>query len=172
MILRVLRESPVIYLEFQRAPYTQTVERRDTQFFFQYLAVVMVPINKSCTLLWRCLVSAKLLSVAIHSSCGYHTTRARRLETYFEQVTGSNLGGQTDYPDWSPLFPFWSCKQKPQQYLHARSSYYLHDLCDCEAIAQLRFRHLGHFFREPSDFYDAPISKVLHFIRSLGLIKG
>jgi hypothetical protein len=25
---------------------------------------------------------------------------------------------------------------------------------------------------EPSDFYDAPISKVLHFIRSVGLIKG
>jgi hypothetical protein len=35
-----------------------------------------------------------------------------------------------------------------------------HSLCDSEAIAHLRFRHLGLFFVEPSDFYDAPISKV------------
>jgi hypothetical protein len=25
---------------------------------------------------------------------------------------------------------------------------------------------------EPSDYYDAPIDKVLHFIRGVGLIKG
>jgi hypothetical protein len=30
-----------------------------------------------------------------------------------------------------------------------------HILCDCEAIAYLRFRHIGQFFMEPSDFYDA-----------------
>jgi hypothetical protein len=47
-----------------------------------------------------------------------------------------------------------------------------HVLCDCEAITYLRFRHLGQFFMKPSDFYDAPISKVLHFIRSVGLIRG
>jgi hypothetical protein len=47
-----------------------------------------------------------------------------------------------------------------------------HVLCDCEDIAHLRFRHLGQFFMEPGDFYDAPISKVLHFIRSVGLTKG
>jgi hypothetical protein len=41
-----------------------------------------------------------------------------------------------------------------------------------EAIAHLRFRHLGQFFMEPSDFYDAPIFKVLHFIQSVGLIRG
>jgi hypothetical protein len=45
-------------------------------------------------------------------------------------------------------------------------------LCDCEAVAHLRFRHLGQFFMEPSDYYDAPINKVLHFIRGVGLIKG
>jgi hypothetical protein len=28
------------------------------------------------------------------------------------------------------------------------------------------------FFMEPSDYYDAPIYKVLHFIRGVGLIKG
>jgi hypothetical protein len=34
-----------------------------------------------------------------------------------------------------------------------------HVLCDCEAIAHLRFCHLGQFFMEPSDFYDAPYLK-------------
>jgi hypothetical protein len=47
-----------------------------------------------------------------------------------------------------------------------------HILCDCEAVADVRFRHLGQFFMEPSDYYDAPIDKVLHFIRGVGLIKG
>jgi hypothetical protein len=47
-----------------------------------------------------------------------------------------------------------------------------HILCDCEAIAYLRFRHLGQFFMEPSDYYDVPVNKVLHFIRGVGLIKG
>jgi hypothetical protein len=47
-----------------------------------------------------------------------------------------------------------------------------HVLCDCEAIAHLRFRDLGQFFMEPGHFYDVPISKVLHFIRSVGLTKG
>jgi hypothetical protein len=47
-----------------------------------------------------------------------------------------------------------------------------HILCDCEAIAHIRFRHLGQFFMEPSDYYDAPIDKVLHFIRGVGLING
>jgi hypothetical protein len=46
-----------------------------------------------------------------------------------------------------------------------------HTLCDCEAIVYLRFRHLGLFFMEPSDFHDAPINKVLILIRSVGLIK-
>jgi hypothetical protein len=47
-----------------------------------------------------------------------------------------------------------------------------HVLCDCQAIAHLRFRHLGQFFMEPGDYYDAPISKVLQFTRSAGLIRG
>jgi hypothetical protein len=41
-----------------------------------------------------------------------------------------------------------------------------HILCDCETIAYLRSHHLGQCFMEPSDYYDAPINKVLHFIRS------
>jgi hypothetical protein len=47
----------------------------------------------------------------------------------------------------------------------------IHVLCDCEALAHLRFRHLGQFLMEPGDFYDVPIGKVLHFIRSVGLKK-
>jgi hypothetical protein len=47
-----------------------------------------------------------------------------------------------------------------------------HILCDCEAVAHIRFRHLGQIFMEPSDCYDAPIDKVLHFIRGVGLIRG
>jgi hypothetical protein len=47
-----------------------------------------------------------------------------------------------------------------------------HILCDCEAIAYLRFRHLGRFLLEPNNYYDAPIGlyKVLHLIRGVGLI--
>jgi hypothetical protein len=29
-------------------------------------------------------------------------------------------------------------------------------LCDCEDAAQIRFRHLGQFFMEPSDYYESP----------------
>jgi hypothetical protein len=47
-----------------------------------------------------------------------------------------------------------------------------HVLCDGEALAHLRFPHLGQFFMEPCDFYNVPIGKVLHFIRSVGLTKG
>jgi hypothetical protein len=47
-----------------------------------------------------------------------------------------------------------------------------HVLCGCEALAHLRFHHLGQFFMEPGDFYGVPVSKVLHFIRSVGLKKG
>jgi hypothetical protein len=47
-----------------------------------------------------------------------------------------------------------------------------HILCDCEAIVNLGLRHLGQFFMEPSDYYDDPINRVLHFIRSEGLING
>jgi hypothetical protein len=47
-----------------------------------------------------------------------------------------------------------------------------HILCDCEAIAYLRFSHLGQHFMEPNECCDAPIHDVLHFIRSVGLLKG
>jgi hypothetical protein len=46
-----------------------------------------------------------------------------------------------------------------------------HVLCACEAIAHLRFCHLDQFFMEPGDYDDAPISRVLQFMRSAGLLK-
>jgi hypothetical protein len=46
-----------------------------------------------------------------------------------------------------------------------------HILCDCEAIAYLRFSHLGQYFLDPSDYHDAPINKALHFSRSVEIIK-
>jgi hypothetical protein len=58
-----------------------------------------------------------------------------------------------------------------EKYLEADESA-THFLCDCEALAYLRFRLLGQFFMEPDDFYDVPIGKVLHFIQSVGLTKG
>jgi hypothetical protein len=42
-------------------------------------------------------------------------------------------------------------------------------LCDCEAIAYLRVRHMGHYFMEPRNYYDAPIRKVLHFMWNVGM---
>jgi hypothetical protein len=47
-----------------------------------------------------------------------------------------------------------------------------HILCDCEARAYLRFRQLGHYLMEPGDYWDAHVSKILHFIQSIGLLKG
>jgi hypothetical protein len=40
----------------------------------------------------------------------------------------------------------------------------IHILCDCEAITYLRLHPLGQYFLEPSDYYDTPINRVLHFI--------
>jgi hypothetical protein len=45
-----------------------------------------------------------------------------------------------------------------------------HVLCDCEALATLRFRHLGHHFMEPGGFEDISVSKILHFVQGAGLL--
>jgi hypothetical protein len=37
---------------------------------------------------------------------------------------------------------------------------------------QLNIGRLGHYFMEPGDYEDAPVSKILHFIRSVGLLEG
>jgi hypothetical protein len=36
----------------------------------------------------------------------------------------------------------------------------------------LRFCHLGWYFMEPSDYFNVPTYKILHFIRSAGLLRG
>jgi hypothetical protein len=66
------------------------------------------------------------------------------------------MGGRTDDPTCE------KCLEVDESITHI--------LCDCEAY--LRFRHLDQFFMETSDYYDIPINKVLHFIRSVRLIKG
>jgi hypothetical protein len=85
------------------------------------------------------------------------------------------MGGRTTYRTLSPKrTPFQlglindpiceRCQEEDESATHI--------LCDYEAVAHVSFRHLGQFFMEPSDYYDAPIDEVLHFIRGVGLIKG
>jgi hypothetical protein len=62
------------------------------------------------------------------------------------------------------MIPFVRCLEDDESSKHI--------LCDCEAIAYAIFRHLGQFFMEPREYYDAPIDKVLHGVRSVGVIKG
>jgi hypothetical protein len=50
------------------------------------------------------------------------------------------------------------------------NDYGIHILSDCEVLAVLRFRHLGHHFLKPADFAGISISKVLHFIQTAGLL--
>jgi hypothetical protein len=45
-----------------------------------------------------------------------------------------------------------------------------HVLCDCEALATLRFRHLVHHFMKPGDFEDISVSKILHFVQGVTLV--
>jgi hypothetical protein len=47
-----------------------------------------------------------------------------------------------------------------------------HILCDCEAIAYVRFRHMGHCFMEPDNYHNAPVRALPHCIRSVGLLKS
>jgi hypothetical protein len=44
-------------------------------------------------------------------------------------------------------------------------------LCECEALAHWRLRHLDQYFMEPSDYFDAPTYKILRFIRGAGLLR-
>jgi hypothetical protein len=46
-----------------------------------------------------------------------------------------------------------------------------HVVCEYEAVGYLRFRHICHYFMEPSDYNDGTISKVMNLIPSIGLIK-
>jgi hypothetical protein len=37
-------------------------------------------------------------------------------------------------------------------------------LCECVALATLRFRHLGKHLVKPGDFRDISMSRILHFV--------
>jgi hypothetical protein len=75
------------------------------------------------------------------------------------------MGGRTIYRTLSPkrmLFKLGLTDDPTCERCLEEDESATHILCDCEAIAYLRFCHLGQFFMEPSD-YDAPINEVLHF---------
>jgi hypothetical protein len=89
----------------------------------------------------------------------------------------ARMGGRTTYRTLSPkrapfLFKLELTDDTICERCLQEEESSTHILRDCEAVAYLRFRHLGQFFMEPSDYYDAPIYKVLHFNRGVGLIKG
>jgi hypothetical protein len=45
-----------------------------------------------------------------------------------------------------------------------------HVLCDCEALAAIRFRYLGYHFMKPGDFKHISVSRLLHFVQNAGLL--
>jgi hypothetical protein len=47
-----------------------------------------------------------------------------------------------------------------------------HVPCDFVAIRRLRCQHLGHYLKESGVCQDVPLSKILHFIRSVELLWG
>jgi hypothetical protein len=46
-----------------------------------------------------------------------------------------------------------------------------HILWEYEVIAYFRVCHVGHYFTGPDNYNDAPVSKILHFIRNVGLLR-
>jgi hypothetical protein len=101
---------------------------------------------------------------------------ARRTKDLLKLNRPTKMGSRTTYRTLSPKrAPFqiginwWSHLRKV---LIEEDESATHILCDFEAVACLRFCHLVQFFMEPSDYYDAPIYKVLHFIWGVGLING
>jgi hypothetical protein len=54
------------------------------------------------------------------------------------------------------------CKQASESAFHV--------LCDYEALAAIGFRYLGYHFMKPGDFKDIFVSRLLHFVQSVGLL--
>jgi hypothetical protein len=46
-----------------------------------------------------------------------------------------------------------------------------HIICGFQTMAKLGFLHLGQYFTEPGDYQNAPLSVILCFFRSVGLLK-
>jgi hypothetical protein len=55
------------------------------------------------------------------------------------------------------------CKQESETASHL---FY----CHCEALATLRFRHLGHHSLKPGDFEDISVSRILQCVQGAGLL--
>lgn len=45
-------------------------------------------------------------------------------------------------------------------------------LCDCKALATLRFRHLGCHFMKSGDYEDISVSRILHLVQGAGLLNS
>jgi hypothetical protein len=117
------------------------------------------------------------------SSCGRNAGKGTYIWALCQKNEGSveikqrpiRMGGRTTYwtlpPKRTPIQLGLADDPTCERCLE-KDELATHILCDCEAIAYLRFRQLGQFFMEPRDYYDAPINKVLHLIRRVGLIKG
>jgi hypothetical protein len=85
------------------------------------------------------------------------------------------VGGRTTYETVSPKrTPFKTgltdspicirCLEKDETTTHI--------LYECEVIAYFRFHVLDHYFIEPAEYHDTPVSRILHFIQSVRLLKG
>jgi hypothetical protein len=47
-----------------------------------------------------------------------------------------------------------------------------HILCDCEALATLRFRHLDQHFMKPGDIQEISFYRILQFVQGAGLLNA
>jgi hypothetical protein len=45
-------------------------------------------------------------------------------------------------------------------------------LCNCQALAALRFRHLGQHFMKPGDLEEMSVSRILRFVQSVQLLNA
>jgi hypothetical protein len=45
-----------------------------------------------------------------------------------------------------------------------------HILCECEALASLRYAHLGSFFLDPEDIRELGVGAIWNFVKGIGLL--
>jgi hypothetical protein len=56
------------------------------------------------------------------------------------------------------------------RWCHEKEETASHVLCDCEALASLRFRYLGMYFMKSSDYHEVLLNKILHYIDDARLL--
>jgi hypothetical protein len=47
-----------------------------------------------------------------------------------------------------------------------------HILCEGDDMVTIRFMHLGQHFMTPGEFEDSSISRILHLVQGVGLLKA